>query len=140
MWGSGKKLVFLGVTMAAFGGFALMLVTALFPALAIKLPLVSTLLKFWMALMVVLTCLLFISLWRSDGSTAIHRKDKYSPGWQLAEERKERNTAQRHSGYSRAALLRERQQAEREARQQAEERAGVEVQFRPPRASGEGAD
>ena len=140
MWGSGKKIVFVVVGMAVFGGFGLMLVTALFPALAIELPLVSKLLKLWMALMVVLAGLLFIRLRRSDQSTVIHRKDKYSPGWQLAEERKEKNMAQRHRGYSRAALLRERQQAEREARQQAEERAGVEVQFRPPRASGEGAD
>jgi len=140
MWGSGKKLVFLGIAMAAFGGFGLMLITALFPALAIKLPLVSTLLKFWLALMVVLAGVLFIRLVRSDQSTAIHRKDKYSPGWQLAEQRKEKNMAQRYGGYSRAALLRERQQAEREARQQAEERAGVEVQFRPPRGSGQGAD
>ena len=140
MWGSGKKLVFLGVTMAAFGGFVLMLVTALFPALAIKLPLVSTLLKFWLALMVVLTCLLFIRLRRSDVSTVIHRKDKYSPGWQLAEDRKEKGMAKRHRGYARAALLRERQQAEREARQLAEERAGVEVNFRPARGNGQGAD
>ena len=48
--------------------------------------------------------------------------------------------AQRHGSYSRAALLRERQQAEREARQQAEERAGVEVQFRPPGDSRQVAD
>ena len=117
-----------------------MLITALFPSLAIELPLVSTLLKLWMALMVVLAGLLFIRLVRSDQSTAIHRKDKYSPGWQLAEQRKEKNMAQRRGGYSRAALLRERQQAEREARQQAEERAGVEVKFPPPRGSGQGAD
>ena len=140
MWTSGKKVVFQLIGMAAFGGLGLMLATVVFPALTIALPLVATLLKLWLALMVVLTCLLFIRLVRSDQSTAIHRKDKYSPGWQLAEQRKEKNMAQRYGGYSRAALLRERQQAEREARQQAEERVGVEVQFRPPRGSGQGAD
>ena len=140
MWSSGKKVVFLLIGLAALSGFGLMLITALFPSLAIELPLVSTLLKLWMALMVVLAGVLFIRLVRSDQSTAIHRKDKYSPGWQLAEQRKEKNMAHRYGGYSRAALLRERQQAEREARQQAEERAGVEVQFRPPRGGGQGAD
>ena len=131
MWTSGKKVVFQLIGMAAFGGLGLMLATVVFPALTIALPLVATLLKLWLALMVVLTCLLFIRLVRSDQS---------SPGWQLAEQRKEKNMAQRYGGYSRAALLRERQQAEREARKQAEERAGVEVQFRPPRGSGQGAD
>lgn len=140
MWSSGKKIVFLVIGMSAFGGFGLMLITALFPALAIKLPLVSTLLKLWTALMVVLMGVLVVRLRRSDMSTAIHRKDKYSPGWQLAEDRKEKGMAKRHRGYARAALLRERQQAEREARQLAEERAGVEIHFRPARGNGKGAD
>ena len=140
MWSSGKKIVFLVIGMSAFGGFGLMLIAALFPALAIKLPLASTLLKLWTTLMVVLVGVLVVRLGRSDVSTVIHRKDKYSPGWQLAEDRKEKGMAKRHRGYARAALLRERQQAEREARQLAEERAGVEVHFRPARGNGQGTD
>ena len=128
-----KKIVVQCLALVVLGGFALLLVTMVRPALVVVYPLALTLLKLWCALMVFLLGALVLRLGRSDQTTAMHRKDKNNPGWRAFEERKEQAMAKRQLGYSRTALLRAREQAEQAARAEALERAGVEVKFRPPR-------
>ena len=128
-----KKIAVQCLTIAVLGGFALLLVTLVRPALVVVYPLALTLLKIWSALMVVLLGALLSRLRRSDRTTAMHRKDKKNPGWRAFEERKAQAMAKRQLGHSRTALLRAREQAEQAARVEALERAGVEAKFRPPR-------
>ena len=69
-----KKIVVQCLALVVLGGFALLLVTMVRPALVVVYPLALTLLKLWCALMVFLLGALVLRLGRSDQTTAMHRK------------------------------------------------------------------
>ena len=85
----------------------------------------------WLILVLGLTVYLLVQLSRPDAVTARKRKDRVDTNWQMREERISRGLENRQRGYSREAMLREQKQAERRARQEAVERQGVEVHFKP---------
>ena len=114
----------------AIGGVGL-----LKPALYTAYPILTVFMQGWLALVLGLTAYLLIRLSRSDTKTALNRKDRQDTNWQMREERISRGLEIRQRAYSRETMLRDQKEAERRARQEAAERRGVSVEFKPKRES-----
>lgn len=114
----------------AIGGVGL-----LKPALYTAFPILTVFMQGWLAFVLGLTAYLLIRLSRSDTKTALNRKDRQDTNWQMREERISRGLEIRQRAYSRETMLRDQKEAERRARQEAAERRGVSVEFKPKRES-----
>ena len=105
------------------------------PALYTAFPILTIFMRCWLALLLGLTAYLLIRLSRSNMETASRRKDRQDTNWQMREERISRGLEIRQRAYSRETMLRDQKEAERRARQEAAERRGVSVEFKPKRES-----
>ena len=105
------------------------------PALYTAFPILTVFMQGWLALVLGLTAYLLIRLSRSDTKTALNRKDRQDTNWQMREERISQGLEIRQRAYSRETMLKDQKEAERRARQEAAERRGVSVEFKPKRES-----
>jgi len=101
------------------------------PALYAAFPVLIIFMRGWLALVLGLAAYLLVRLSRSDTRTALNRKDRQDTNWQMREERISRGLEIRQRAYSRETMLKDQKEAERRARQEAAERKGVSVQFKP---------